>query len=78
MNYKRILSIIRKEFFQIKRDKRTIAIIIMMPIMELLLFGYAASTSVDHIPTVVYNNDIGIESRELLDSFVNSQYFDLD
>jgi ABC-2 type transport system permease protein len=78
MNYKRILSIIRKEFFQIKRDKRTIAIIIMMPIMELLLFGYAASTSVDHIPTVVYNNDIGIESRELLDCFANSQYFDLD
>ena len=78
MNYKRILSIIRKEFFQIKRDKRTIAIIILMPIMELLLFGYAASTSVDHIPTIVYNNDIGIESRELLDSFENSQYFDLD
>ena len=42
MNYKRILSIIRKEFFQIKRDKRTIAIIILMPIMELLLFEYAA------------------------------------
>ncbi|MPM45096.1 putative multidrug ABC transporter permease YbhS [bioreactor metagenome] len=50
----------------------------MMPIMELLLFGYAASTSVDHIPTVVYNNDIGSESSELLYSFVNSQYFDLD
>jgi ABC-2 type transport system permease protein len=46
--------------------------------MELLLFGYAASTSVDHIPTAVYNNDIGSESRELLDGFVNSQYFDLD
>ncbi len=78
MNHKRVLSIIRKEFFQIKRDKRTIAIIIMMPIMELLLFGYAASTSVDHIPTVVYNNDIGSESSELLYNFVNSQYFDLD
>ncbi|MDD4436755.1 MAG: ABC transporter permease [Tissierellia bacterium] len=78
MNYKRIWSIIRKEFFQIKRDRRTIAIIILMPILELLLFGYAASTSVDHIPAVVLNNDIGIESRELLDNFVNSQYFDLD
>ena len=78
MNYKRVLSIIRKEFFQIKRDKRTIAIIILMPIMELLLFGYAASTSVDHIPTIVYNNDIGSESSELLYIFVNSQYFDLD
>jgi len=77
-NIKRIKAIIKKEFSQIKRDKRTIAIIIMMPIMELLLFGYAASTSVDHIPTAVLNNDIGSESRELLESLTNSQYFDLD
>lgn len=77
-NIKRILAIIKKEFSQIKRDKRTIAIIIMMPIMELLLFGYAASTSVDHIPTAVLNNDIGSESRILLENLSNSQYFDLD
>ncbi len=77
-NIKRILAIIKKEFSQIKRDKRTIAIIIMMPIMELLLFGYAASTSIDHISTAVLNNDIGIESRELLNTLSNSQYFDLD
>lgn len=78
LNFKRIIAIIKKEFSQIKRDKRTIAIIIMMPILELLLFGYATSTSVDHIPTVVLNNDIGVESRLLLDNFSNSQYFDLD
>lgn len=77
-NIKRILAIIKKEFAQIRRDKRTIAIIIMMPIMELLLFGYAASTSVDHIPTVVLNNDIGTESRQLLEGLTNSQYFDLN
>jgi len=77
-NIKRILAIIKKEFSQIKRDKRTIAIIIMLPIMELLLFGYAASTSVDHIPTAVLNNDIGSESRALLDNLSNSQYFDLN
>lgn len=77
-NVKRVMAIIRKEFFQIKRDKRTIAIILLMPIMELLLFGYAASTSVDHIPTVIFNNDIGTESRELLDGLTNSQYFDIN
>lgn len=77
-NLKRVIAVIKKEFYQIKRDKRTIAIILLMPVMELLLFGYAASTSVDHIPTVVFNNDIGIESRELLEGFTNSQYFDLD
>lgn len=75
-NFKRILAIIRKEFAQIKRDKRTIAIIIMMPVMELLLFGYAASTSVDHIPAVILNYDIGAESTQLLDDLTNSQYFD--
>lgn len=78
MNYKRIGSIIRKEFLQIKRDKRTMTIIFLMPIMQLLLFGYVASTNVDHIPSVVMNNDIGTESRVLLESFANSQYFDLD
>ena len=77
-NIKRVIAVIKKEFYQIKRDKRTIAIILLMPVMELLLFGYAASTSVDHIPTVVFNNDVGIESRELLEGFTNSQYFDLD
>lgn len=77
-NIKRTIAVIKKEFYQIKRDKRTIAIILLMPIMELLLFGYAASTSVDHISTVVYNNDIGTESRELLDNFTNSQYFNMN
>lgn len=77
-NMNRIKAIIKKEFSQIKRDKRTIAIIIMMPIMELLLFGYAASTSVDHIPTAVLDYDMGRESRELVQKLVNSQYFDMD
>lgn len=77
-NFKRAMAVTKKEFFQIKRDKRTIGIILLMPIMQLLLFGYAASTNVDHIPTVVYNNDIGVESRELMDSFTNSQYFDFN
>lgn len=78
LNIKRIFAVIRKEFIQIRRDKRTIAIILLMPIMELLLFGYAASTSVDHISTAVFNNDIGVESRQLLDNFTNSQYFDMN
>lgn len=77
-NIKRVIAVIRKEFFQIRRDKRTIAIILLMPIMQLFMFGYVASTSVDHISTVVFNNDIGTESRDLLESFTNSQYFDIN
>ncbi len=78
LNIKRIIAIIKKEYTEKKRDKQTIEIIIMKPIMELLLFGYAASTTVDHIPTVVLNNDIGDESNKFLEGLINSQYFDLD
>lgn len=78
LNFRRIIAIINKEFIQIRRDPRTIALILMMPIMQLLLFGYAVSNNVDHVPTAVLNLDIGSQSRKLLSSFSNSQYFDLD
>lgn len=72
LNFRRILAIINKEFIQIRRDPRTIALILMMPIMQLLLFGYAVSSNVDHVPTAVLNLDIGQQSRKLLSSFSNS------
>ena len=55
LNFRRIIAIINKEFIQIRRDPRTIALILMMPIMQLLLFGYAVSNNVDHVPTAVLN-----------------------
>ena len=67
-----------KEVRQIVRDKATLAIIFVMPIMMLFIFGYAVSTDVDQIPTVVFNQDPGPSSRYLLERFSNSGYFRLE
>ena len=45
----RVWSIVAKEFIQIRRDPRTLAIVLVMPLMQLVLFGYAINTAVDHI-----------------------------
>src|SRR5579884_125653 len=73
----RVASIIRKEFIQIRRDRRTLAIILVMPAIQLLLFGYGVNTIVDHIPTVVVDQSGDIRSRELIAALQNSTYFDV-
>ena len=52
----RIGAIIRKEFIQMRRDPRTLAIVLALPVMQLLLFGYAINTVVDHLPTIVLDS----------------------
>src|SRR5215211_1272586 len=49
----RVAAIIKKEFIQIRRDRRTLAIVLVLPVMQLLLLGYAINTVVDHLPTIV-------------------------
>ena len=65
----RLLSIIRKEFIQIRRDVRTLAIIVVMPIMQLFLLGYAATTDVKNISLAVWDQNRTVLSRQLLDAF---------
>ena len=71
----RIFSIIRKEFLQIFRDPRTLAMIIIMPIMQLFLLGYAATTDVKNISMTVWDQSKTIPSRNLLDAFRAADYF---
>ncbi len=71
----RLLSIIRKEFIQIRRDVRTLAIIVVMPIMQLFLLGYAATTDVKNISLAVWDQSRSPQSRELLDAFRSADYF---
>ena len=71
----RIFSIIRKEFLQIFRDPRTLAMIIIMPIMRLFLLGYAATTDVKNISMTVWDQSKTIQSRNLLDAFRAADYF---
>jgi ABC-2 type transport system permease protein len=71
----RLLSIIRKEFIQIFRDPRTLALIIVMPIIQLFLLGYAATTDVRNVPIAVLDQSRSPESRALLDAFRAADYF---
>jgi ABC-2 type transport system permease protein len=71
----RLVSIIRKEFIQIVRDKRTLVIILLIPIMQLFLLGYAATNDVRNIPLVVYDQCRCAESRSLIDAYRVADYF---
>lgn len=75
MNIQRLFSIIKKEFIQIKRDKVSLKIAIGMPIMFLLIFGYAVRTEVDNINMAVVDLSKTQESREYIQKFDNSLYF---
>ena len=57
MSGRRILAMTRKEVIQIRRDPRSLLIIIAMPMIQLLIFGYAVNLDVKHIPLCVYDRD---------------------
>ncbi|NPV92877.1 MAG: ABC transporter permease [Firmicutes bacterium] len=73
----RILAVLIKEVQQMRRDRLTLALIFVIPAIQLLLFGYAIQTEVRHIPTVVFDQSLSRDSRELLESFSASGYFDV-
>jgi ABC-2 type transport system permease protein len=74
----RILTIANKEFIHIRRDPRTLTIIIFIPIFMLMLFGYALTLDVNHISTAIVDLDRSSMSRDFVSKFGNSKYFDLD
>jgi ABC-2 type transport system permease protein len=74
----RLISIIRKEFIQIFRDPRTLVLIILMPIMQLFLLGYAATTDIRNISIAVWDQSQSPQSRTLLDAFRAADYFSID
>lgn len=75
MKIRRILTVTKKEFIHIKRDRASIAIAIMMPIMMLLLFGYAVNNDVNNIDLVIFDGSKTADTRELISKFSNSYYF---
>ncbi len=70
-----ILSIVWKEFVQLRRDPRLFPVIFISPLLQLLLLGYAANLDVRDIPSVVCDMDRSAASRAFLDQFANSGYF---
>jgi ABC-2 type transport system permease protein len=73
----RIFSITRKEFIQISRDPRTLAMALIMPIMLLFLLGYAATNDVRNVPLAVLDQSKSQPSRALLAAFRATDYFSL-
>ncbi|NCC74085.1 MAG: ABC transporter permease [Sphingobacteriia bacterium] len=75
MSRLRFKAIVYKEFIHIKRDKPSLAIAFMMPLMLLFLFGYAVTTDVENIDLVVYDQSRSQASLELIENFTQSGVF---
>ncbi len=78
MSIKRIIAITKKEFIHIRRDRRSLILSFMIPIILLVLFGYALSLDVRDIPTTILNYDDSKYSREFISSFSQSGYFTIN
>lgn len=77
MNLRRLLAIARKEFLHIRRDPRSLGMAIAIPMLLILLFGYALTLDVDNVPIAVWDQSVSPESRELISRFEGSRYFDV-
>ena len=74
---RRLLALIKKEFIQMRRDRITLALMMMLPVVQLIIFGFAINTDVKHLSTAVFDQSRTQESRDLIRSFVATQYFDI-
>lgn len=75
--FRGLLSVAKKEFIHVRRDPVTVFIALMIPMIQLTIFGYALDTDIKHIRTAVYNLDNRAASRELIDKFEATQYYDI-
>jgi len=73
----RLKQMLIKEFIQVFRDKRTRFLLFGPPIIQMVVFGYAATFEISHVATVVLDLDHSQESRELVSRFTSSPYFDV-
>jgi ABC-2 type transport system permease protein len=71
----RLFSLIRKEFIQIVRDPRTLYITFAIPVIQLFLLGYTATTDVRNIPLAIFDQDRSPQARRLLDAYRAADYF---
>ena len=77
-SFRRWWAIVKKEFIQLKRDRVTMTMIIVIPIIQLLLFGYAINTNPKHLPTAIISADNSIFTRSFTTAMTNTTYFDLN
>ena len=77
MSFRRTWAVFRKELLHIRRDPRSLILIILLPIMLLLIYGNALTFDIKHVPLAVCNWDPGSSSRDLIRDFQGSPYFNL-
>ena len=77
MSWNRFLAIAVKEVIQVLRDTRSLIIVILMPVILVLLFGYGVNLDLKHLPIYVYDREGSQDSQDLVKRFQASEYFDL-
>jgi ABC-2 type transport system permease protein len=75
MSFERAKAILVKEFKQIFRDPRMKTVIFISPLLQIILFGYAANKDINYVPTAIFDQDNTMQSREVLHRFTYSKYF---
>ena len=77
MSFTRFLAVAKKEIVQVLRDSRSLVIVLIMPVILVLLFGYGVSLDLKHLPIYVYDRDGSQQSQDLLKRFQASDYFEI-
>ncbi len=77
MNWRRVVAMIHKEVLQIIRDPRSVAIVVALPVLLMLAFGYGISFDIKHIPVYVLDREGSQQSQDLLKRFQASEYFNV-
>ena len=76
-SFSRLLAILIKEFIQMRRDRLTFALMVGVPVMQLVLFGFAINTNPRHLPAALHDADQSVYSRSIEAALENTGYFDI-
>lgn len=77
MSFTRFMAVAKKEIVQVLRDTRSLVIVLIMPVILVLLFGYGVNLDLKHLPIYAYDRDGSQQSQDLLKRFQASDYFEI-
>ena len=75
---KRFIGFIKKEFYHIFRDKRSMFILFGMPIAQIMLFGFAITNEVNHVKIAIFDQSTDVETQQIINKISASSYFDIE
>ena len=76
-SFRRVWAVLTKEFIQMRRDRMTFAMMIGLPVMQLIMFGFAINTDPRHLPTAVMDQDRSALSRSVIKAMENSTFMEV-